>query len=106
VITTVAGDGGFGNAPDGLPATEASLAGPAGIALVPGAPGAPPRLLIADSYNAAVRVVGEDGVMRRLVDGSQVAFGAPSRVAYAPRTGWLYVADSSEGRLVALPAPR
>ncbi|MSR35091.1 MAG: glycosyltransferase [Gemmatimonadetes bacterium] len=105
VITTVAGNGRFGNATDGLQATEGSLAGPAGIALVPGL-GPVPRLAIADSYNGVLRMVGADGIMRRVVEGSDVLLGAPSRIAYAPQTGWLYVADSNEGRLVALPVPR
>jgi hypothetical protein len=65
-----------------------------------------PRLVIADSYNGVLRMVGADGIMRRVVEGSEVMLGAPSRIAYAPKTGWLYVADSNEGRLVALPVPR
>jgi sugar lactone lactonase YvrE len=101
VITTVAGDGLFGKAPDGVLATEASLAGPAGIAVMMG-PDAQTTLFIADSYNALVRMVGPDGVMRIVSDGSGVTFAAPSRVAYAPTGGWLYVGDAMEDKLVAL----
>ena len=32
-------------------------------------------------------------------------FGAPSRVAYAPGTEWLYVADASNHQVVALNIP-
>jgi hypothetical protein len=63
--------------------------------------GAELTLFIADSYNAVVRAVGPDGVMR-IVSGGGEVFGAPSRVAFAPARGWLYVADSMEARLVAL----
>jgi hypothetical protein len=34
-----------------------------------------------------------------------VKFGAPSRVAYAPGTEWLYVADASNHQVVALNIP-
>ena len=50
IITTVAGSGAFGNAGDGGPATRASLAGPAGIALMPEA-GGKMTIFIADYYN-------------------------------------------------------
>ena len=105
LITTVAGDGSFGNAPDGTPALQASLAGPAGIALVPG-PDDALTLFIADSYNGLVRRVGPDGLMRTVARGSDVVFGAPSRVAFAPARGWLYVADALENRVVALAVPQ
>ena len=105
VITTVAGDGSFGNAPEGVVATEGSLAGPAGIALLPGS-GPAPTLFIADSYNGLVRMVGADGIMRTLNDDNRIVLGAPSRLAFAPKRRWLYVADPSEGRLVALTIPQ
>ena len=101
VITTVAGNGRWGYAGDNGPATQASLAGPAGIAVVP-EPNGRITLFIADYYNGHVRAVGPDGIIREISDGGRDAFGAPSRVAYAPRNGWLYVADSSRDRLVVL----
>ena len=52
------------------------------------------------------RAVGPDGVMRDLTQEGKVAFGAPTRVVYAPRRGWLYVADSSDNRIVPLPIPK
>jgi DNA-binding beta-propeller fold protein YncE len=101
VITTVAGNGQWGHSGDGGPAVNASLAGPAGIALVAEAGGGV-TLFIADYYNGHVRAVGPDGVIREISDGGRDTFGAPSRVAYAPLHGWLYVADSSRDRLVVL----
>jgi DNA-binding beta-propeller fold protein YncE len=107
LISTVAGSGIWGYAGDDGPAVEARLAGPAGIALAPD-PGAPTRLtiFIADFYNQRVRAVGPDGMMRDLTQDGRIAFGAPTRVVYAPRRGWLYVADSSDNRIVPLPIPK
>jgi len=101
VITTVAGNGQWGYSGDDGPATQASLAGPAGIAVVAGPNGAI-TLFIADYYNGHVRAVGPDGIIREVSDGGREAFGSPSRVAYAPDRGWLYVADPSRDRLVPL----
>jgi O-antigen biosynthesis protein len=107
IITTVAGSGVWGYSGDEGPAREARLAGPAGIAVVadPAAPGKL-TIFIADFYNQRVRAVGPDGVMRDLTQEGRVAFGAPTRVVYAPRRGWLYVADSSDNRIVPLPIPK
>jgi trimeric autotransporter adhesin len=101
LITTVVGSGRWGYSGDGGPATAAALAGPAGIAVVPDA-GDKVTLFIADYYNGRVRAVGPDGIIRDVSDGGPEAFGAPTRVAFAPRGGWLYVADSSRDRLVVL----
>ncbi len=105
LITTVAGNGRWGPSVADTPATEATLAGPAGIALVP-EPGGRLTIFIADFYNQTVRAVGPDGIIRNVTDEGRVAFGAPTRVAFAPRRGWLYVADSARDQLVALPIPR
>ena len=105
VITTVAGDGSFGNAGDDGPALRASFAGPAGIALVPDTDGGM-TIFIADYYNGLIRAVEPDGIIRGVSDRGRTAFGAPSRIAYAPRKHWLYVADATEDRLVALTLPR
>jgi GT2 family glycosyltransferase/DNA-binding beta-propeller fold protein YncE len=104
IITTIAGDGTFGSGGDNGPATKASLAGPAGIALVEDALG---RLtvFIADYYNGTIRAVDINGVMRNVSGEGRVKFGAPSRVAFAPGTGWLYVADASNNQVVALNIP-
>ena len=75
--------------------SQATLAGPAGIAVVPDGDGTV-TLFIADYYNGRVRAVGPDGIIRDVSDDGGEAFGAPTRVAYAPtRRGWLYVTDSS-----------
>ena len=104
VITTVAGDGSFGHAGDDGPALRASLAGPSGIALVPDADGGM-TIFIADYYNGSIRSVEPDGTMRDISDDGRIVFGAPSRIAYAPHKHWLYVADTTEDRLVALTLP-
>jgi GT2 family glycosyltransferase/sugar lactone lactonase YvrE len=103
LISTVAGTGAWGNSGDGGPATSATLAGPAGVAVVADADGRT-TLFIADFYNGRVRFVGPDGVIGSISPGRE-PFGAPTRVAYALRSGWLYVTDSSRDRLVVLNVP-
>jgi sugar lactone lactonase YvrE len=83
IISTVAGTGKWARSGDDGPATEATLAGPAGIALMP-EPGGKVTIFIADFYNETVRAVGPDGIMRSISDEGRVAFGTPTRVAYAP----------------------
>jgi sugar lactone lactonase YvrE len=106
IITTVAGNGRWGNTGDGGPATQATLAGPAGIAVVPDSAGNL-TIFIADFYNGRVRAVGPDGIIRDVTDDDEV-FGAPTRVAYGSnrRGAWLYVTDSNRDRLVILPIAR
>jgi len=107
-ITTVAGTGTWGYSGDGGPAIEATLAGPAGVAVVAEGRGKV-TVFIADYYNGHVRAVGPDGIIRDLSDEGRTAFGAPTRVAYAaagPRAGWLYVADSSQDKIVPLIIPK
>ena len=105
IITTVAGSGVWGNAGDDGPAKNARLAGPAGVAVV-NEPGGKVTIFIADFYNGHVRAVGPDGIIRDLSDEGREAFGAPTRVAYDPRRGFLYVADSSQDRVVPLIIPK
>jgi GT2 family glycosyltransferase/DNA-binding beta-propeller fold protein YncE len=105
VITTVVGSGQYGSTGDGGPAMQASLTGPAGVAVVQEAPGQL-IIFIADYYSGQVRAVGPDGIIRQVSDEGRVAFGAPTRVAFVPKTGWLYVADSSRDRIVPLIIPR
>ncbi len=105
IITTVAGTGEWGYSGDDGPATQAKLAGPAGIAVVPEGRGRV-TLFIADYYNGRVRAVGPDGIIRDVSDEGRDAFGAPSRVAFAARKGWLYVADASRDQIVVLNIPK
>jgi GT2 family glycosyltransferase len=104
IITTVAGNGVFGAGGDDGPATGASLAGPAGVSVVEDTLGRL-TLFIADSYNGTVRSVTPDGIMHNVKIEGLVKIGTPSRVAFAPGTEWLYVADSSNDSIVALNLP-
>jgi streptogramin lyase len=101
IISTVAGTGEWGHTGDGGPATAALLAGPAGIAVVPESADRV-TLFIADYYNARVREVTPDGIIRDMGSQGRVNFGAPTRAAFAPKRASLWVADSSLDRLVAL----
>ena len=105
IITTVAGDGVWGHSGDDGPATRARFGGPAGIAVV-NEPGGQVTIFIADFYNERVRAVGPDGIVRDLSDEGREAFGAPTRVAFDPRRGFLYVADSTRDRVVPLIIPK
>jgi hypothetical protein len=100
-ISTIAGTGTWGHTGDGGPATEATLAGPAGVTVVPET-GGQVTVYVADYYNGRVRAIGPDGVIRDVGGQQRVEFGAPTRVAYAARRGSLWVADSTLDRLVAL----
>jgi DNA-binding beta-propeller fold protein YncE len=104
IISTVAGTGAFGASGDDGPAIAASLAGPAGVAVVEDTLGRL-TLFIADSYNGSIRSVTPDGIMHNISVEGRVKFGTPSRVAFAPGTEWLYVADSSNDSIVALNIP-
>ena len=89
IITTVAGTGVWGHAGDDGPATQARLAGPAGLAVV-NEPGGKVTVFIADFYNGSVRAIGPDGILRDLSDEGREAFGALTRASFA---------SSSETRL-------
>jgi O-antigen biosynthesis protein len=105
IITTVAGTGAWGYSGDDGPATRARLSGPAGIAIID-EPGNAVTIFIADYYNGHVRAVSPDGIIRDLSDEGHEVFGAPTRLAYAPRRGFLYVADSLNDTIVPLVIPR
>ncbi|MEQ1871691.1 MAG: glycosyltransferase [Vicinamibacterales bacterium] len=107
IITTVAGSGRWGNSGDNGPALEATLAGPAGIAVVPDGTGNE-TIFVADIYNGRVRMVGPDGIIRAVSSGNRDGFGMPTRVAYGTTRGlgWLYVTDPTSDRIIALPIPR
>jgi GT2 family glycosyltransferase/DNA-binding beta-propeller fold protein YncE len=105
IITTVAGTGVWGHSGDDGPATAAQFAGPAGVAVVDEA-GGKVTVFIADFYNSSVRAIGPDGIIRDLTDEGREAFGTPTRVAYDPHSGFLYVADASQDRVVPLIIPK
>jgi sugar lactone lactonase YvrE len=107
IITTVVGNGRWGNSGDGGPAAAATLAGPAGVTVVPDRSGRL-TIFVADYYNGRVRAVGPDGIIRAVNDPDREAFGAPTRVAFGLNRGrpWLYVTDSNRDRLVALDVAR
>jgi hypothetical protein len=99
IITTVGGDGTEGALGDGEPATNASLAAPMGLALVPGPKGL--TIYVADSLNDRVRVIDVDGRIWTLAAPEPIV--APVRIAYHP-AGWLYVKDSSPDGVTAVAA--
>ena len=101
IITTVAGSGTWGHTGDGGPATQAAMAGPAGLAIAP-EPQGQITIFIADYYNGRVRAVTPDGIIRDVGEEGRVTFGEPTRVAFAPKRELLWVADSSRDRLVSL----
>jgi len=104
IITTVAGSGKWGYGGDDGPATAAMLT-PAGIAVVPQQRGSL-MIFIADYYNALVRAVGPDGVIRNVTDEGRLVLGSPSRVAFDTARSRLYVADSSNNQIVAIDIPK
>jgi GT2 family glycosyltransferase/DNA-binding beta-propeller fold protein YncE len=106
IITTVAGNGSFGGDGDDHRAVDASLAGPEGIALAEDPRGGVTTIFIADYYNAMVRAVGPDGVLRNITDEGRLVLGSPSRVAFDATRNRLYVADSSNNQIVALDIPK
>ena len=83
IITTVAGNGALGPRPATTarrrrrrwPVRPASRVVPE--------PGGSLTIFIADYYNGHVRAVGPDGIIRDVSDEGRVAFGAPTRVAFA-----------------------
>jgi len=96
VVSTVAGGGPAGYR-DG-PATEARFNGPIGVAVDPAG-----RILVADTYNDRIRVVGPDGTVATLagsgtpgaIDGAALdaQFNTPCGVAI-DRAGGVLVADT------------
>lgn len=108
IISTVAGNGRWGNSGDGGPALNASMAGPAGVAVVPDPVTGRVTLFIADFYNGRVRVVGADGIIKDVPTDATNAFGAPTRVAYGVVRGIprLFVSDSSNDHVIGLNLPK
>jgi hypothetical protein len=107
IISTVAGNGMFGFAGDGGPATAAELWAPTGVAALPGG-----GFLIADSGNSRVRRVSPNGTISTVAgtgrfgfsgDGgpataAQLGQNSPSSVAVTPDGGFL-ITDTSNRRV-------
>jgi uncharacterized protein (TIGR03437 family) len=105
VITTVAGNGVYGFAGDGGPATRASLAYPLGVAVGPSG-----ELYIADSGNHRVRAIDATGGISTLAGNGTQGFSgdggpAPNAALNQPNgvavdaVGAVYIADSFNHRL-------
>jgi NHL repeat len=104
-ITTVVGNGVFGYAGDGGPATAASIALPRGVAARPNG-----ELLIPDTTNARVRRVSPQGVITTVAGTGQAGFSGdggpataaqlnrPFSVAPLPDGGFL-IADLDNNRI-------
>ncbi|MBI3933834.1 MAG: hypothetical protein HY316_04025 [Acidobacteria bacterium] len=113
IITTFAGNGTFGFAGDGGPATAAMLTEPAGVAL-----DAAGNVYIADYWNGRIRRVTLDGIIRTIAGGgsgeqfagdggpaTSAAMNQPTSVAF-DAVGSMYIADSGNDRIrkvLALP---
>jgi hypothetical protein len=59
-------------------------------------------IFIADYYNGCVRAVSPDGLIRDVGSEYRRTFGEPTRIAFAPKRGSLWIADSSEDQLLVL----
>lgn len=101
MISTVAGTGSAAYNGDGIPATEATLAGPSGLAI-----GADGTLYIADTFNGRVRAIdpttgiirtvvgdGEEYRYQGAVEAMSTSLSRPSGIAVDPE-GNLFITDS------------
>lgn len=95
VITTCAGTGSATYDGDGVPAINASLAGPSGLAVREGS------LYIADTFNGRIRAVDlSSGVMRTIVgDGGEYRFQSPSEPPSTSLSRPSGVCVDSQGRV-------
>jgi RHS repeat-associated protein len=112
IITTVAGTGAGGYNGDGIPATQAQLNYPNGVAVGPDG-----SLYIADTNNHRIRLVGTDGIIRTVagtgtqgyngdgIPALQSQLSAPRGVAVGP-DGILYIADTGNQRIRQVKGPR
>ncbi|MBK8023153.1 MAG: hypothetical protein IPK19_17440 [Chloroflexi bacterium] len=105
IITTVAGNGSQGFGGDGGPATEASLAVPAGVVFGPDG-----VLYIADWDNHRIRRVGTDGIITTVAGNGIPGFGGDGGPSTAARLnlpadvavgadGALYISDYYNDRI-------
>jgi sugar lactone lactonase YvrE len=101
IITTIAGTGSAGYNGDRIPATQASLAGPSGLAV-----GLDGTLYVADTFNGRIRVIeSTTGTITTVVgDGGEYRYQGPSEVPSGSlsrpsgialdRDGNLFITDS------------
>jgi RHS repeat-associated protein len=105
IITTVAGTGTAGYNGDSIPATQAELSAPAGVALGPDG-----SVYVADTGNNRVRRIAPDGTISTVAGTGMAGFGGdggpaagaqlngPASVFVGP-DGSLYVADTGNNRV-------
>ncbi len=105
VITSIAGNSGEYNGADDVPATEASLRSPKGLALGPGG-----HLFVAESVNRVRRIDAVTGIISTVAgdiergfsgDGgpaTQARLSSPERIT-VDSEGNLYIADTGNGRI-------
>jgi hypothetical protein len=96
VINTVAGTGAAISRGDGGPASRASLAGPAGLAL--SVSRSRVTVFVTEYISGSVRALSPGGLIATVGPAQQ--FNGPSRLAYR-RGGWLYVVDG-EGTVTVI----
>lgn len=96
-ITTVAGTGSAGYNGDGIPADEASLAGPSGLAV-----GTDGTLYIADTFNGRIRAVDPTtGIITTVVgDGGEYRYHGPEEGTSGSLSRPSGIAVDSEGNLL------
>jgi len=97
IITTVAGTGLAGCNGDGMPATEASLAGPSGLAV-----GMDGTLYIADTFNGRIRAIHPTtGIITTVVgDGAEYRYQGPMEASSTSLSRPSGIAVDSEGNVV------
>ena len=104
-ITTFAGDGGIDEGEDGVPATEAGLTTPEGLAV-----DASGNLLIVDSFTGRTRSVSADGLISTIAGTGNRGFNGDGRPALETDFNFpgclaidsqqrLYISDSSNTRV-------
>jgi DNA-binding beta-propeller fold protein YncE len=96
IITTVAGTGSAGYNGDGIPAVQAALAGPSGLAV-----GTDGTLYVADTFNGRIRAVDPaSGVMTTIVgDGGEYRYQSPTEACSASLSRPSGIAVDADGNL-------
>jgi len=92
-LSTFAGTGTGGFTPDGTPASQASLTGPAGLAV-----GDDGRVFISESGSNRIRVVGADGILRTFAgtgSAGRAGDGGPATSAQLYAPGWITIANNT-----------